>query len=96
MESPPGERLAFLERECPDADLRREVEALLQHTGTGLPVLERAIASAASVTQDGTPPGWRLARASVPGAWRAGTFALTVEREVFESTLQLYTLYMKS
>jgi hypothetical protein len=37
VDLPPEERTAFLERECPDRDLRQEVASLLEHSGEGLP-----------------------------------------------------------
>jgi len=59
-ELPPEERAAFLERECPDQDLRLEVGSLLEHSGEGLASAGAAIASAAAALARETDPDERL------------------------------------
>jgi serine/threonine protein kinase/Tol biopolymer transport system component len=55
-ELPPAERPAFLEMECPDVEVRREVASLLLHSGYGLPTASAAIAAlAGAVTLDKDP-----------------------------------------
>jgi tetratricopeptide (TPR) repeat protein len=48
LELPPHERADFMERECPDEELRREVASLLEHAGEDLPAARVAIASMAA------------------------------------------------
>ena len=60
-ELPPAERPAFLEMECPDAEVRREVASLLLHSGYGLPTASAAIAAlAGAVTFDKDPDHRRI------------------------------------
>ena len=40
LDREPGERLAFLDRNCPDEELRREVQSLLEHASAGDQLLE--------------------------------------------------------
>lgn len=52
LEQPADQRPAFLERACGgDVELRRDVESLLAHDGTGNTYLEAAVANAAEVAQ---------------------------------------------
>lgn len=59
-ELPPAERVDFLQRECPDLDLRREVASLLEHSGEGLLSAGEAIASAAAALAQEPDPDERL------------------------------------
>ena len=56
----PLERRIFLDRECPDADMRQEVLSLLQHAGEEPRPAEAAIASAVSSLQNALDPDRRL------------------------------------
>ena len=59
-ELPPDELPDYLERECPDPDVRREVAALLEYSGEGLPSAHAAIASAAAAAAREPDPDERL------------------------------------
>ncbi len=59
-ELPPDELPDYLERECPDPDVRREVSALLEYSGEGLPSAHAAIASAAAAAAREPDPDERL------------------------------------
>src|SRR6202034_1342593 len=55
-ELPPEELSDYLQRECPDLDLRREVASLLEYSGEELASADAAIASvAASAAQEPDP-----------------------------------------
>jgi Tol biopolymer transport system component len=56
----PEELPDYLERECPDPDLRREVASLLDYSGAGLPSADAAIASAAAAAAREPDPDERL------------------------------------
>jgi serine/threonine protein kinase/Tol biopolymer transport system component len=60
VELPPAERAAFLQRECPDQDLLRDVASLLEHAGGELASAGAAIASAAAALARETDPDERL------------------------------------
>jgi Tol biopolymer transport system component len=59
-ELPPEELARYLQRECPDPDLRREVASLLDYSGEGLPSADAAIASAAAALSQEPDPDERL------------------------------------
>ena len=56
----PEELPDYLQRECPDQDLRREVVSLLEYSGGGLPSAHAAIASAAAAAAQEPDPDERL------------------------------------
>jgi len=57
----PSEELAgYLQRECPDQDVRREVASLLEYSGEGLTSADAAIASAAAAAAQEPDPDQRL------------------------------------
>jgi Tol biopolymer transport system component len=56
----PEELSDYLQRECPDQDLRREVASLLDYSGEGLPSADAAIASAAAAVAQEPDPDERL------------------------------------
>jgi serine/threonine-protein kinase len=71
---PAAERPGFLERECPDEGLRREVAALLEESGGGLTAAGAAIAAeAAQLAREADPDG-RLIGARL-GAYRVEAIA---------------------
>jgi Tol biopolymer transport system component len=57
---PPEKRVGFLQRECSDPDLQREVASLLEHSGLGLSAAKASIASAAAEMVRDTDPDERL------------------------------------
>ena len=57
---PAEERLDYLDRECPDLDLRREVTSLLDYSGAGQASPSQVIASAAAEFMRDTDPDERL------------------------------------
>jgi len=59
-ELPPVDRAAFLETECPDADVRQEVASLLRHSGGGLPTASAAIAAVAGAVALDKDPDHQL------------------------------------
>ncbi|MGC9945605.1 MAG: protein kinase [Bryobacteraceae bacterium] len=56
----PEELPDYLQRECPDPDLRREVASLLDYSDEGLPSADAAIASAAAAAAREPDPDQRL------------------------------------
>ncbi len=60
IELAPEERADYLERECPDPDLRREVASLMDYSAEGLPSADAAIASAAAAAAQEPDPDERL------------------------------------
>jgi eukaryotic-like serine/threonine-protein kinase len=73
-ELPPGERLDFLERECPDLDLRRELASLLAYSGEGQASADAAIASAVAGLARDPDPDERLIGARL-GPYRVEAIA---------------------
>jgi len=65
----PEERAAFLERECHDDHVRREVASLLEHAGVGMASADAAIAAAASAMECEADPDLRWIGAHF-GAYR--------------------------
>jgi len=59
-ELPPDQQPAFLERVCPDADLRREVASLLQPSEVRLPAAAEAIQWSVEALADDSDPDERL------------------------------------
>jgi len=60
LELPPEQRRQFLERECPDESVRREVASLLENSGASLPAADEAIATMAAEIVRELDPDQRL------------------------------------
>ncbi len=74
IELKPEERADYIERECPDPDLRREVASLLDYSAEGLPSADAAIASAAAAAAQEPDPDERLIGTRV-GAYKVEAIA---------------------
>ena len=74
LDLPPEERGAFLQRECHDDDLRREVASLLEHAGVGMASADAAIAAAASAMECEADPDLRWIGAHF-GAYKVESIA---------------------
>ena len=71
---PPAEFAAFIERECPDREVRQEVASLLAHAGEGIPAMSSAIASMAAAMMADPPDAAGLD--PLIGAW-LGPYRIT-------------------
>ena len=70
----PEELPGYLQRECPDQDLRREVESLLMYSGAEIASADAAIASAAAAAAREPDPDERLIGARL-GPYRVDAIA---------------------
>jgi hypothetical protein len=96
-ELPGSERGEFLERECSDPDVRREVTSLLEHTSTHLTAVGAAIAATAADMAREPDPDERLTGARL-GPYKveaiAGHGGMGAENtSIIRTSLRLKSLY---